>query len=500
MHDRRNRCSGIIIAALLAACPFTGVIAAEQAGVSAAVRGEVQLTRLPEAVGRQIGSGEPIYLTDIIRSGPGSGMQILLLDETIFTIGPSSELTIDEFVYDPDTDTGRVTATVAKGVFRFVTGKVAANRPEDMKVKTPFGTIGIRGTIVAGEVTNNGAEVVLLGPGGDTNTAERLGRIEVSNGRGTVTVTRPGFGTSLGSEGSEAPSAPTQVPPERISALTNAISRPAVLPASDQASNEASGANQQQGGQQQADSQQQDGDQGQSGSQAQTAQQGSAQPGTSNAPTTAAGSAAAASNAGPRPGGGISAGSGFSGQTQASGIVGLSTLQVAQSGVSSQNAAAQQVVQQIHVSDGVSSLADLNTIASGRFHYDQTVSLTSGGTYRIIAEIDFGERRAGGGTSRVVINSLYADIGNVTRLLEADSFDDIPGGLANFGHDGNGPDTVDCASGTNACTLDLKASLLNVGGAVAAELQHSLSISDTSAPTQTDSGSGSAPRQPGGAN
>ena len=116
----------VAICALVLSAPYSAT-AAEQAGVSAAVRGDVQLTRLPEVVGRQITSGEPIFLTDRILSGPSSGMQILLLDETIFTIGPGSQLTIDEFVYDPETGAGRVSATVARGVFRFVTGKVAAN-------------------------------------------------------------------------------------------------------------------------------------------------------------------------------------------------------------------------------------------------------------------------------------------------------------------------------------------------------------------------------------
>jgi hypothetical protein len=63
-------------------------LAAEQAGVSAAVRGDVALNRLQVAVGRQVVSGEPILLQDAIRSGTRSGMQILLLDETVFTIGP----------------------------------------------------------------------------------------------------------------------------------------------------------------------------------------------------------------------------------------------------------------------------------------------------------------------------------------------------------------------------------------------------------------------------
>jgi hypothetical protein len=44
-------------------------LAAEQAGVSAAVRGEVALTRIQVAVGRQVVGGEPILLEDAIRSG-----------------------------------------------------------------------------------------------------------------------------------------------------------------------------------------------------------------------------------------------------------------------------------------------------------------------------------------------------------------------------------------------------------------------------------------------
>lgn len=439
-------------------------VAAEQAGVSAAVRGDVQLTRLPEVIGRQISSGEPIFLTDRILSGPSSGMQILLLDETIFTIGPGSQLTIDEFVYDPDTGAGRVTATVARGVFRFVTGKVAANRPEDMKVKTPFGTIGIRGTIVAGEVTASGADVVLLGPGVETNTAERIGRIEVSNEKGSVVVTRPGFGTSIG--GTEAPTAPVQVPPERISALTTSIARPDSAGPADSGGN-----NNPAPGNQAAPSNQQ------AGQPAQNSQGNQAGPGNQQASA--------------------SSGAGFSGQAQAAGIVSLSGMQVAQKKVNNQNSAGQQIVQQIHVQDGVSSISDLNTIHTGKFHFDQTVPLSSGGTYRFIAELDFGARHAGGGNSRVIINSLHADIGTAVEMLSAQSFDELPNGLANFGADSGGPGTVDCASGAGACEITVKATLSNLGGIVAKQFTHEVSISDTVGPIQTDSGAGTATRQPG---
>ncbi len=132
--------------------------AAEQAGVSAAVRGEVALSRLQVAVGRQVVSGEPILLQDAIQSGQRSGMQILLLDETIFTIGPESELVIDEFVYDPKTSAGKLSAEITKGVFRFVSGKIAHEKPDDMKLKLPSGTLGVRGTMVAGSANDDREE------------------------------------------------------------------------------------------------------------------------------------------------------------------------------------------------------------------------------------------------------------------------------------------------------------------------------------------------------
>ena len=51
-----------------------------------------------------------MLLGDKLESADASRMQILLLDETVFTVGPNSQLVIDEFVYDPNTDTGKLTA------------------------------------------------------------------------------------------------------------------------------------------------------------------------------------------------------------------------------------------------------------------------------------------------------------------------------------------------------------------------------------------------------
>jgi len=145
-----------------------------QAGVAAAVKGEVKATTPPDTASRDLKSGDKIYMRDKIETGAEGQLQILLLDQTVFTLGPMSSITVDEFVYDPSNDEGKVKASVMKGIFRVVSGKVAHKKPENMSVDLPAGTIGFRGTNVAGIIDGQKSTVVLLGPVG-------VGRIYVTN-------------------------------------------------------------------------------------------------------------------------------------------------------------------------------------------------------------------------------------------------------------------------------------------------------------------------------
>tara|TARA_B100000315_G_C14297596_1_gene460305 strand:- start:19 stop:639 length:621 start_codon:yes stop_codon:yes gene_type:complete len=90
-----------------------------------------------------------IYHDDIIQTGEKGRMQVLLLDQTVFTLGPDTRLILDEFVYDPtQKNANEVSTRLMKGAFRFVTGKIALKKPSRMKVKIPGSgsVIGIRGT------------------------------------------------------------------------------------------------------------------------------------------------------------------------------------------------------------------------------------------------------------------------------------------------------------------------------------------------------------------
>jgi hypothetical protein len=161
-------------------------------GAAASVRGTVYwLTSDGRHV--PITSGGPLYTGERIVTGADGHLQALLLDETVFTIGADSDMVLDEFVYDPDTSVEKVSARVMKGIFRFVTGKVARKDPASMKVTLPVGTIGIRGTDFEAIVQPDGSGVVKLYSGELQITESKTGRVFILNAGEAVTFGSDGF-------------------------------------------------------------------------------------------------------------------------------------------------------------------------------------------------------------------------------------------------------------------------------------------------------------------
>ena len=214
--DIQNRHLRNAVLVIVALTMSNAALAAEFIGVAAALRGDViRVSAASEAsdVG-PVSSGSKIFLGDEIEVASGGRMQIMLLDETVFTLGSGAKLTIDEFVYDPAAQSGSMTTQITKGAFRFVSGKLAKSSPEAMKVRLPSASISIRGTQVAGIVDEDGgSQIVLVGPGPNSFGAT-LGAITVSNAFGSVDLTRPNFATSIAPE--QPPAPPQVATPETI--------------------------------------------------------------------------------------------------------------------------------------------------------------------------------------------------------------------------------------------------------------------------------------------
>ena len=207
-------------AAVLLLAPAAAVAASVAAplniGIASAVRGAVKATA-PGAAGRVVETGKPVYSHDKVTTGPEGKLQILLMDQTSFTIGANSEMELDEFVFDPATNAGKVSAKIIKGAFRFVTGKVARRDPSSMQVATPVGTIGIRGTMTAGSVSDTEGTFVLLGPGPENNADEKSGGITVKNDKGSTDVDKDGWGVTV--KAGEAPSPAFELKPGQLEGI-----------------------------------------------------------------------------------------------------------------------------------------------------------------------------------------------------------------------------------------------------------------------------------------
>jgi hypothetical protein len=176
----------------LAAGPATARV-----GVTSATNGD-PLGKPPMENERVLRIGIDVQANEVVRTGATDRAHLVFLDGTSLTVGPNARLTIDKFVYDPDSKKGDLAITAAQGVFRLVGGKISKSNA--ITVTTPSSTIGIRGGITIFKVTAN-----------DTLAAFIFGtRLTVTAAGQTQTITRPGY-QILVSAGA-APGAPTGIP------------------------------------------------------------------------------------------------------------------------------------------------------------------------------------------------------------------------------------------------------------------------------------------------
>ena len=132
----------------------------EPIGIATVVDGTVTATRT-DGTKVTLEIDTPIYLGDVMETGPDSSVGLVFIDNTTFSLGAGARMVIDDLIYDPETGVGAMSISVLQGVFFFVTGEIAASGPDAMVVTTPVSVIGIRGTKVAGRAAQEGEENIV---------------------------------------------------------------------------------------------------------------------------------------------------------------------------------------------------------------------------------------------------------------------------------------------------------------------------------------------------
>lgn len=135
----------------------SGQADAARIGVASVVKNDVNGSAGGQVRVIQVGSG--VFQNEAISTGAASSAQLLFRDETSLTIGASSRVTLDRFVYNPATRTGDVVVNALQGSFRFVSGSA---QPGGYTIKTPVATVGLRGTVVEGYIAGDGSLVLVV--------------------------------------------------------------------------------------------------------------------------------------------------------------------------------------------------------------------------------------------------------------------------------------------------------------------------------------------------
>lgn len=118
--------------------------AADTIGHVKKLTGDAWIVTNGEAVKAKLST--PVFLGSVLKTDKGGSMGITFKDNTRMSFGPETEITVDEYLYVPKQNHMRFAANMLKGTLNYVSGSIARAQPDAVSIRTPGGTIGVRGT------------------------------------------------------------------------------------------------------------------------------------------------------------------------------------------------------------------------------------------------------------------------------------------------------------------------------------------------------------------
>ena len=114
------------------------------------VSGEVYLLR--QTVQLPAKPGDLVQQSDVLITGANGAVGLTFIDSSRLSAGPNSRIELKQFRFNPTTQDGEFVAEVQRGTLAVVSGQIAKQSPNAMKVKTPTTILGVRGTSFAVKV------------------------------------------------------------------------------------------------------------------------------------------------------------------------------------------------------------------------------------------------------------------------------------------------------------------------------------------------------------
>jgi hypothetical protein len=137
---------GAVVPMLLAVLLFypQAASAANPIGTVKTSSGDAKIVRAGSPAKATV--GQPVHQNDVVLTGSNGSIGVTFTDNTMFSVGPDTEIVVDKYVFDPNANSASFTASMARGTLQFISGEIAKLSPDAVKVNIPTGSIAVRGT------------------------------------------------------------------------------------------------------------------------------------------------------------------------------------------------------------------------------------------------------------------------------------------------------------------------------------------------------------------
>lgn len=142
--------AGLLMAASLSTSGLAVAQTAGEIGRIKSVAGAAQVMRGKQA--QPATPGYALLVSDVLTTGPTGRIGVTFADNSRFSIGPNSRVALSQFEFDDTTHRGKSLTTVDRGALGVVSGQIAKENKDAMKVRTPTAILAARGTTFVVEV------------------------------------------------------------------------------------------------------------------------------------------------------------------------------------------------------------------------------------------------------------------------------------------------------------------------------------------------------------
>jgi len=132
--------------ALLVAFAAGVAVAANAADIGQikVAKGPVSIERSGQTLPGDVGAR--LQPADVLKTGADGSVGVTMSDNSLLSVGPNSVLALDKYEFDSTTSQGQFDASLQKGSLAVISGRIAKQSPDAMKVRTPSSILGVRGT------------------------------------------------------------------------------------------------------------------------------------------------------------------------------------------------------------------------------------------------------------------------------------------------------------------------------------------------------------------